>query len=84
MVNELVEWYKGKHKNLLFLKIDFEKAYNFVSLDFLDRMMEFMNFGSKGRCWIQFCLESARSFVLVNGSPTLEFQLQRGLRIACV
>ncbi|GJW79145.1 hypothetical protein Tco_0140827 [Tanacetum coccineum] len=29
---------------------------------------------------IKACLESARSFVLVNGSPTMEFQLERGLR----
>ncbi|GKF97432.1 RNA-directed DNA polymerase, eukaryota, reverse transcriptase zinc-binding domain protein, partial [Tanacetum coccineum] len=39
-----------------------------------------MGFGNKCVRWIKACLESARSSVLVNGSPTMEFQLERGLR----
>ncbi|GJX36969.1 hypothetical protein Tco_0250272, partial [Tanacetum coccineum] len=31
-------------------------------------------------CWNKGCLHSARSLVLVNGSPTDEFELHRGLR----
>ncbi|GJR88340.1 RNA-directed DNA polymerase, eukaryota, partial [Tanacetum coccineum] len=30
--------------------------------------------------WIKDCLQHARSFVLVNGSPTAEFEYSRGLR----
>ncbi|GKA43832.1 RNA-directed DNA polymerase, eukaryota, reverse transcriptase zinc-binding domain protein [Tanacetum coccineum] len=41
---------------------------------------EFMGFGNKCVRWIKACLESARSSVLVNGSPTMEFQLERRLR----
>ncbi|GJY90267.1 hypothetical protein Tco_0505463 [Tanacetum coccineum] len=36
----------------------------------------FMGFGNKCVRWIKACLESARSSVLVNGSPTMEFQLE--------
>ncbi|GJV01915.1 RNA-directed DNA polymerase, eukaryota, reverse transcriptase zinc-binding domain protein, partial [Tanacetum coccineum] len=36
--------------------------------------------GRKWRRWIQVCLHSARSSVLVNGSPTSEFSIKRGLR----
>nr|GEZ94690.1 RNA-directed DNA polymerase, eukaryota, reverse transcriptase zinc-binding domain protein [Tanacetum cinerariifolium] len=32
------------------------------------------------RAWINGCLHNARSFVLVNGSPTEEFEVFRGLR----
>lgn len=78
MVNEIVRWYKLK-KMLLF-KVDFEKAYDSVSWEYLDKIMEVMGCGEKWRRWIKDCLQSARSSVLLNGNPTTEFQLQRGLR----
>nr|GFC56848.1 hypothetical protein [Tanacetum cinerariifolium] len=31
-------------------------------------------------CWILGCLRNARSSILINGSPTQEFDIQRGLR----
>ncbi|XP_071688162.1 uncharacterized mitochondrial protein AtMg01250-like [Rutidosis leptorrhynchoides] len=42
--------------------------------------MEMMGFGPKWRKWISSCLESATISILVNGSPTNEFKLQRGVR----
>nr|GEX67867.1 RNA-directed DNA polymerase, eukaryota [Tanacetum cinerariifolium] len=37
-------------------------------------------FGSKWRNWISSCLDNAMGSVLVNGSPTLEFQFHKGLK----
>lgn len=39
-----------------------------------------MNYRDKWRSWIHVCLISARAFVLLNGSPSEEFQLQSGHR----
>ncbi|XP_071708160.1 uncharacterized protein [Rutidosis leptorrhynchoides] len=39
-----------------------------------------MGFDNKTRKWIRACLESASVSVLVNGSPTHEFKLERGIR----
>ncbi|XP_071718285.1 uncharacterized mitochondrial protein AtMg01250-like [Rutidosis leptorrhynchoides] len=39
-----------------------------------------MGFGPRWRQWVMLCLENARSFVLINGSLTHEFEIQRGLR----
>ncbi|XP_071687335.1 uncharacterized protein [Rutidosis leptorrhynchoides] len=39
-----------------------------------------MGFGEKGRKWILTCLKSASVSVLVNGSPTHEFRLERRIR----
>lgn len=39
-----------------------------------------MGFGDKWRAWIKGCLESAKSSVLVNGSPTNEFPISKGVR----
>nr|GEY24068.1 hypothetical protein [Tanacetum cinerariifolium] len=65
---------------MMILKIDFEKAFDSISWDYLDNMLEFMNFPTRWRRWISACLYSARYSVLINGSPTQEFMLHRGLR----
>ncbi|GJX27138.1 putative RNA-directed DNA polymerase, eukaryota, reverse transcriptase zinc-binding domain protein [Tanacetum coccineum] len=80
MVNEIIDWYKRKKERLMILKIDFEKAFDSVSWDFLDQVLHFTGFGHTWRSWIRGCLSSAKASVLVNGSPTIEFNLQRGLR----
>ncbi|GKV35303.1 hypothetical protein SLEP1_g43600 [Rubroshorea leprosula] len=61
-------------------KADFEKAYDCVDWEFLDWMMSRFGFGTKWRRWIKECLSTARVSVLVNGSPTEEFQMGKGLR----
>ena len=80
MVNELVQWFKKRKKKLMILKIDFEKVYDSLSWEFLDQIMGVMGFPSSWRRWINTCLCSSWSSVLVNGSPTKEFRLFRGLR----
>lgn len=42
--------------------------------------MKQMGFGEKWCAWIKGCLCSASASVLVNGSPTKEFRMERGLR----
>ncbi|GKD90093.1 RNA-directed DNA polymerase, eukaryota, reverse transcriptase zinc-binding domain protein [Tanacetum coccineum] len=65
---------------MMIFKIDFEKAFDSVSWDFLFQVIVFMGFSSKWISWISGCLSSAKTSVLVNGSPTDEFHLHRGLR----
>ncbi|GKA67661.1 RNA-directed DNA polymerase, eukaryota, reverse transcriptase zinc-binding domain protein [Tanacetum coccineum] len=61
-------------------KIDFEKAFDSVSWDFLLQVMHFMGFSNKWMQWIKGCLHSSTSSILINGSPTCEFPIRRGLR----
>nr|GEX39170.1 RNA-directed DNA polymerase, eukaryota, reverse transcriptase zinc-binding domain protein [Tanacetum cinerariifolium] len=66
--------------NLTVFKIDFEKAFDIVSWDFSLQVMQFMGFSEKWMKWILGCLYSATSSVLINGSPTREFNIKRSLR----
>ncbi|KAK9065194.1 hypothetical protein SSX86_016577 [Deinandra increscens subsp. villosa] len=43
-------------------------------------VMGLMGFGARWIAMIRACLESANSLVLVNGSPTKEYSIERGLR----
>nr|GEX70371.1 RNA-directed DNA polymerase, eukaryota, reverse transcriptase zinc-binding domain protein [Tanacetum cinerariifolium] len=51
-----------------------------VRWDFLDEVLQKFSFGNKWRMWIQSSLRSSRGFILVNGSPTEEFQFYKGLK----
>ncbi|KAL7611218.1 hypothetical protein Lser_V15G10494 [Lactuca serriola] len=39
-----------------------------------------MGYGDKWRSWIYGCLSSSKASVLVNGSPTKEFTMKKGVR----
>ncbi|GKB05355.1 putative RNA-directed DNA polymerase, eukaryota, reverse transcriptase zinc-binding domain protein, partial [Tanacetum coccineum] len=85
MLSKIMSWYKKKKRNLMVFKVDFEKASDTVSWKFLDHMLSSLGFGNKWRKWINACLHSARAArasVLINGSPTSEFSIKRGLRQA--
>lgn len=48
--------------------------------DFLDDILGKFGFGEKWRRWIQSCLKSSRGSIIINGSPTEEFQFFKGLK----
>ncbi|GKV01451.1 hypothetical protein SLEP1_g14002 [Rubroshorea leprosula] len=80
VLNEVVDEVRRKKQESFIFKADFEKAYDCVDWDFLDWMMDRMGFGVKWRKWIRECLSTARISILVNGSPTSEFSVSKGLR----
>ena len=71
---------KRRRKSGIIVKLDFEKAYDSVSWEFLFYMMERLRFCERWIQWIRECLESATVSVLVNGSLSKEFKPSRGLR----
>ncbi|GJV16573.1 RNA-directed DNA polymerase, eukaryota, reverse transcriptase zinc-binding domain protein [Tanacetum coccineum] len=80
ILNEIIQWSSRKKKQAIIFKVDFEKAYDSVRWDFLDDVLNKFGFGNKWRGWIQNCLKSSKGSVLINGSPTAEFQFHKGLK----
>ncbi|XP_071718293.1 uncharacterized protein [Rutidosis leptorrhynchoides] len=80
VANESIEFLKNKHLKSMVFKVGFEKAFDSINWEFLDEMMVLMGVGAKWRKWIASCLNSASISVLVNGSPTKEFKLGKGVR----
>ncbi|GJU03526.1 RNA-directed DNA polymerase, eukaryota, reverse transcriptase zinc-binding domain protein [Tanacetum coccineum] len=80
ILNEVLSWCKRKEKHTLIFKVDFEKAYDSVRWDFIDDVLSKFGFEDKWRKWIQCCLHSSRGSIIINGSPTEEFQFGKGLK----
>ncbi|GJX19382.1 RNA-directed DNA polymerase, eukaryota [Tanacetum coccineum] len=80
ILDEVLQWCRRKKKHALIFKVDFEKAFDSVRWDFVDDVLNKFGFGERWRTWIQSCLRSSRGSILVNGSPTEEFQFFRGLK----
>lgn len=80
IANEVVDEAFKLKKDLMLFKVDFEKAYDSVDWGYLDEVMQCMSFPVLWRKWIRECVGTITASVLVNGSPTDEFPLKRGLR----
>lgn len=80
VINEAVDYARKSGKECFILKVDFEKAYDSVNWKFLDYMMGRFGLCNKWRSWIRKCIFNGNLSVLVNGSPTEEVQIQKGLK----
>ncbi|GKC31132.1 RNA-directed DNA polymerase, eukaryota, partial [Tanacetum coccineum] len=80
ILNELISWCKHKKVNAMIFKVDFEKAFDSVRWEYLDDILKSFGFGDTWRSWISCCLNFANGSVLINGSPTSEFQFHKGLK----
>ncbi|KAJ9566035.1 hypothetical protein OSB04_002001 [Centaurea solstitialis] len=80
IISEIISWAKASKRKTMILKVDFEKAFDSLSWEFMDDILGQMGFGLKWRSWIKGCLNSASMSVLINGSPTAEFLPKKGVR----
>jgi hypothetical protein len=80
VVNEVIDFAKKSRKKCLIFKVDFEKAYDSVDWGFLDYMLRRFGFDDIWCAWMKACVCSGSMSILVNGSPTEEISIKRGLK----
>lgn len=80
VVNEVVDLAKKSKRQCLILKVDFEKAYDSVDWSFLEYMMKRVGMCDKWVRWMKACVFEGNMSILVNGCPTEEINVQRGLK----
>ncbi|KAK2659273.1 hypothetical protein Ddye_005806 [Dipteronia dyeriana] len=80
VAEEIIHEWKNNKEGILIINLDFEKAYDSVDHAFLDDMMRGMGFEEKWRQWIKNGISTPMMSVLVNGSSTSQFRVERGLR----
>lgn len=74
--------YKMKKYNMsgLILLIDFEKAFDSLSWNFVNRTLKYFNFGENIRKWVNIFYTDIQSCVINNGHCSERFNLERGVR----
>ncbi|GJZ46698.1 RNA-directed DNA polymerase, eukaryota, reverse transcriptase zinc-binding domain protein [Tanacetum coccineum] len=55
-------------------------TFDSINWNYLIHILDRFGFGNKRCSWIKACLNSSRAYILINGSPTSEFSIKRGLR----
>ncbi|KAL9689931.1 hypothetical protein QQ045_010322 [Rhodiola kirilowii] len=80
VINELIHAMKREKRTALIIKLDFRKAYDSVSWEYLETVQSCMGFGSKWIDLMKECYSCVRMAVLVNGAPSKEFPMEKGLR----
>lgn len=69
----------SKVPGILF-KLDIEKAYDHLNLEYLWSTLRRMEFGNTWIKWMRFCLTTLKFSVLINSSTCAFFSSERGLR----
>ena len=80
IANEAVDSRQKQKKPGILCKLDMEKAYDDVNLEYLLTTMGRLGVGRKWIQWIRHCITTVRFSVLMNGSPVCFFSAERGLR----
>ena len=74
--------FETKQQNIpgLLVSVDFQQAFDTVSWKFIDKTLDYFNFGSSIKKWIKLFQTGAQSCILQNGHLSESFTLQRGCR----
>jgi hypothetical protein len=80
VVNEVLDVAKKMGRECMVFKVDFEKAYDSVDWGFLEYMLSRFEFCDKWIDWMRACVFAGSMSILVNGSPTREINIQKGLK----
>ena len=74
--------FETKQQNIpgLLVSVDFQQAFDTVSWKFIEKTLDYFNFGPSIKRWIKFFQTGAQSSILQNGHLSESFVLERGCR----
>jgi retron-type reverse transcriptase len=67
-------------KEIIIIKLDFEKAFDLVEHSAVLTMLKHMGFGDKFLSWIKMILTTASTSIILNGVPGKSIRCKRGVR----
>ena len=67
----------------ILLTVDFEKAYDYLEWAFIEKTLNFFNFGPSYLNWVKVLYKDCKSTVINNGWMSEFFTVSRGVRQGC-
>lgn len=80
VVNEVLDLAKREKRSVVILKVDFEKAYDRVSWNFIRYILRRMGYGVRWMKLMESYIFTSSMSVLINGSTTKDFSVEKGPR----
>lgn len=76
----MLNFARHKKEECLIMKVDFAKAYDCISWEYLRNILGQMCFSIRWLLWMNGLIFNNTILILVNGSPTEDFVVRRGIR----
>ena len=83
ITQETMAWEESSNQPLIFLKLDFSKAYDMVDWQCMYKIMEKLGFPQVFIKMVSLLFHDASACVKLNGEPSPYFPIQRGVRQGC-
>ena len=83
LIADTMDFTKIKNIPGIAVFLDFEKAFDSIEWEFIQKCLESFNFGPNLRQWISVFYKDISSCVVNNGVASKHFYLERGVRQGC-
>ena len=80
MIYDIINETEIQNKSGLILLVDFQKAFDSLSWEFVDEVLDSFNFGPNLKQWINMFQKKSNSRIILNGHLSEPFSLERGGR----
>ena len=77
---DILDWAKENNRTGILLLIDFEKAYDSISFNYIHKCLKFFNFGESLIKWVNILLNNFTAVINHCGNISKTFSIQRGCR----
>ena len=83
LIRDIVYYSNEKKSEVAILNLDWCKAFDRVSMDFLYRILDKMGFSDRFISYIKLLYKNAKSRCIINGNIGKSFNIERGVRQGC-
>ena len=80
---DIIEYARKFNKNGVILFLDFEKAFDSLSWDFIFKCLKKMGFKENFCQWVKIIYTKPKAFIKINGFLSRSVNIERGIRQGC-
>ena len=83
LIQDVIDYFEENNKECAVVFVDFQKAFDTVSHNFLSQVLTKFNFGESFKKWVNVIYTNAESCTTNNGWTSKPFHVKKGIRQGC-